>query len=262
MADTSTPSKSKVDTPHTPVTTPHSIQPQSSLSEHDKAELEKLKAMYENKSLSECFALMHLSSNRDIQSVREDLSAVKEKVRTLESFAENVNEEIKSINEESLVNLRDALTEEEMERVKLEQWGRKWNVVIGGVEGYLAEKPRVTEEKVRQFMCNTLNMDPNIVGRMIFQAVHRLPGGDESKRPIILRFVSLIDRDDVMDAARRLRRGCGYSVIPDLNPEASRRRSQLLKSLREMSSEERKQNKLVYMKDYPYVDIKKITKKT
>ena len=44
-------------------------------------------------------------------------------------------------------NLEDKLNEEANERMRLELWGRKWNVVIGGIEGTLNETPRVTEKK-------------------------------------------------------------------------------------------------------------------
>ncbi|KAK3103252.1 hypothetical protein FSP39_017848 [Pinctada imbricata] len=227
-----------------------------SLSESDNAELEKLKLLYENKTQSECFALMHLSNSREIASVRSDLSDVKKKVEDLESFAENISVDVKEINEVSLVNMRDALTEEGHERQKLEQWGRKWNVVVGGIPGVLSEKPRDTERKVRSFLIETLKFPQAEVDRMGFQAVHRLPGGDDTKRWIIVRFVSLMDRDDVLDSARRLQRGSGYSVVPDLNPEASKLRSKYLSELRAMNPADRKLRKLVYLKEHPFVAIR------
>ena len=220
---------------------------EASMSEDDRLELEKLKQMYAGKNLNECFALMQLSNTKEIRSVREELGTVKERVSGLESVAENLTADIKDINEVALVNMRDALTEEEIERQKLEQWGRKWNVVIHGIVGDLRERPRVTGEKVRSFMTDTLKLEAEIVKQMSFAAVHRLPGGDESKRRIILRFVSLMDRDDVMDAARRLPKGSGHSVIPDLNPEASKLRAKLLSDLRAMEDDDRKKHRLGYI---------------
>jgi hypothetical protein len=48
-------------------------------------------------------------------------------------------------------NLEEKISDEKKERLKLEIWGRKWNLVISGIEGGLEEKPRETETKVRGF---------------------------------------------------------------------------------------------------------------
>ena len=228
------------------------------LSDEDQAEFDKLKAMYDKKNLNECFALMHLSHQKDLKSVRDDLDSVKVKVMDLEAYTQHVDQQLKEINEVALVNLRDSLTEEEIARVTLEQWGRKWNVVIRGVEGDLSERPRVTESKARKFFVEQLKLDEMVVNGMYFQAVHRLPGGDEHKRRIILRFLSLLDRDDVMEAARRLPKGSGFGVSPDLNPEASMLRGKLLSDLRAMEPDDRKKHRLIYLKEFPFVAMKKL----
>ena len=228
------------------------------LSDEDQAEFDKLKAMYDKKNLNECFALMHLSHQKDLKSVRDDLDSVKVKVTDLEAYTQHVDQQLKEINEVALVNLRDSLTEEEIARVTLEQWGRKWNIVIRGVEGDLSERPRVTESKVRKFFVEQLKLDEKVVNGMYFQAVHRLPGGDEHKRRIILRFLSLLDRDDVMEAARRLPKGSGFGVSPDLNPEASKLRGKLLSDLRAMEPDDRKKHRLIYLKEFPFVAMKKL----
>ena len=48
----------------------------------------------------------------------------------------------------------------------------------------------------------------------------------------------------MMDAARCQPKGSGYSVIPDLNPEASKLRAKLLSDLRAMEDHDRKKHRL------------------
>jgi hypothetical protein len=54
---------------------------------------------------------------------------------------------------------------------------------------------------------------------MFLTAVHCLPGGmDENKRNCMVRFSSLMDRDEVLQKEIALKSGSGYSVVPDLPP--------------------------------------------
>jgi hypothetical protein len=70
--------------------------------------------------------------------------------------------------------------------------------VIGGIEGTLNETPRVTEKKVRAFFETVLRMPTEETNFVLLQAVHRLPGGAyDQKRRIIVRFNSLIVRDEI-----------------------------------------------------------------
>ena len=53
---------------------------------------------------------------------------------------------------------------------------------------------------------------------VLLQAVHRLPGGTyEKKCRIIVRFNSLIVRDEILAAAMKLKKGSGYSVVSDVS---------------------------------------------
>jgi hypothetical protein len=107
----------------------------------------------------------------------------------------------------------------------------KWNVVIGDIEGTLNETLRVTEKKVRAFFETVLRMPTEETNYVLLQAVQRLPGGAyEQKRRIIVRFNSLIVRDEMLAAAMKLKKGSGYSVVPDVSPSVSALRSKLLSS--------------------------------
>ena len=230
----------------------------SELTGEERAEYEKLKALYNGKSLNECFALMHLSCSRDVKSVRAELTAVTKRVDDLENYATNVEQSLRELNETTIVNIEQSVTDESHEREKLKHWGRKWNLVVKGVSGNLKERPRDTEKKVKQFMIDTLKLDAEFSNGCLFQAVHRLPSGDTEKRSIIVLFVSLMDRDDVLTAARKLEKGSGYSVVPDLVPSANQLRIKLLGELRAMEPDVRKKHRLVYLKEPPFVALKAI----
>ena len=94
------------------------------------------------------------------------------------------------------------------------------------------------------------------VHNMLFQAGRCLPGQYHGVKNIIIYYVSLIDRDEVLDAAIKLSPGSGFSVTPDLPPSLNYLRSKLLKQRWEMPPDERKKHKLVYIKEEPFVVLK------
>ena len=95
---------------------------------------------------------------------------------------------------------------------------------------------------------------------MLFTAVHRLKTGPVGRTSVILRLSSLIDRDEILEKALKLKPGSGYSIFPDLSPLLAMRRSELLKDRREMPEGLREKFKLVYLKETPFVDL--VEKKT
>ena len=72
-----------------------------------------------------------------------------------------------------------------------------FNTVLQGIPGKLDETPRVTEIKVRESFEKQLGISKERANVMLLTAVHRLPGRmDENKRNCIVRFSSLMDRDE------------------------------------------------------------------
>ena len=129
--------------------------------------------------------------------------------------------------------------------------------MIRGVKGAVVKRefPKVTEAAVRDFLKTTLGFSEEWSKSMLFTAVHRLPSGESDRRNIILRLSSLIDRDDILQAAMRLDAGSGFSVVPDLPPALATRRGELLKQRRGMSAGAKKRCKLVYLKEPPFVTL-------
>ena len=139
----------------------------------------------------------------------------------------------------------------------MEMWGRKWNLVIRGIgrEKDRIERPREAEVLVRTSLKKVISFAEDRADNMLFTAVHRLKTRPVGRTSVILRLSSLIDRDEILEKALKLKPCSGYSIVPDLPPSLAMRRSELLQDRREMLEELRKQIKLVYLKETPFVDL-------
>ena len=128
----------------------------------------------------------------------------------------------------------------------MEMWGRTLNLVIRGIEGEKdrIERPRETEVLIRAFLKKVLSFAEDLADNMLFTAVHRLITGPVGRKSVTLRLSSLIDRDEILEKALKLKPGSGYSIVPDLSPSLAMRRSELLNDRREMPEALRKINNL------------------
>lgn len=218
-------------------------------------DLNKCEKIFEGKEMSSCFAMIYMKLENSIASVQTQVNQLDERVTNLETYRNFTESAIRTLQEETIVKLEEKIQGERIERLKLENWGRKWNLITRGIPGVLKENARVTESTVRNFFRDKLSIPETTANTIILQAAHRLPSGDESKRNIIVRFNSLIDRDEVLQKAMKLRPGTGVSITPDLAPETSKLRSQLLQERAQLSPEERRKSKLIYIKQYPFVKL-------
>lgn len=205
--------------------------------------------------IASCFTKLHTHIDSEVEKLQCQQEETRRKVELLENQAEFVNSEIDAIHNKHLPNLESKIEQESVERMKLELWGRKWNVIIRGLNGKDIEDPKITQTCVRIFLSGQLGLGVERVKDIPITAVHRLSSGPTGKRNIILRLASLIDRDDILKAAMKLPAGSGYSIVPDLPPTLATRRGELLKERRDMPAEERKKYRLVYLKEPPFLKL-------
>ncbi|MCP5798927.1 hypothetical protein NL298_27010, partial [Klebsiella pneumoniae] len=69
----------------------------------------------------------------------------------------------------NLPKLKTELSAEKDERLKLDLWSRKWNLVIKGIEGRSREEVHVTDKLVRQAFIARLKLPTRDVDDMLFQ---------------------------------------------------------------------------------------------
>jgi hypothetical protein len=87
--------------------------------------------------------------------------------------------------------------------------------------------------------------------------VQRLKYGNERGKDIIVRLNSLIDRDEMLKALRKLVWGSDFSIVPELPPPLSKLSGELFLCRADMSDAEKKD--LVYLTKQPF--LKLVTKK-
>jgi tRNA1(Val) A37 N6-methylase TrmN6 len=59
--------------------------------------------MYTSKDLSECFANLHMTLNKEIQIVNHEMARISEKVNVLDSNAQLVNDDLQNIHNTEIV---------------------------------------------------------------------------------------------------------------------------------------------------------------
>ena len=85
-------------------------------------------------------------------------------------------------------------------------WEVKWHMVILGIEGEKdwIERPRETEVLVRTYV---LSFAEDRADNMLFTNVHKIKVGPAGRKTVIIRLPSLIDRDDILEKALKLKSG-------------------------------------------------------
>lgn len=236
--------------------------------------VEELEAVYQcNKleDISKCFAIMHTELWTNISCIASEVIDMRSRMSKLEEKQSHVKCEVDTLKSLFRSDLEGAKAEakHDLETIstdidtklknlsndltKLDIWGRKWNLVVKGVPGDLNETSSSSKKVLKSFMLNQLKLPRESVDVMPLAAVHRLPGGREGKRNIIVRFVDLADRDMVLNATRNLAGRSGFAVVTDLPPIVAKRRSNLLNTRFQLSQTERKHFKVRQIKDAPFV---------
>ena len=203
--------------------------------------------------ISGCFQQLQTYMDTQVGEVKLRVKSVEDRVEVIENHIEYALTEFNELHNTHVPNLETKLDKEQSERLKLEMW----NFVICGIEGEIdrIERPRETEMLARTFLKKVISFAEDRAHNMLFTDVHRLKVCPVGRKSVILRLSSLIDRDEILEKALKLKPGSGYSIVPDLPPSLAMRRSELLKERREIPEGMRKKIKLVYLKEIPFVDL-------
>lgn len=215
--------------------------------------------LYECKDFSDigrCFKTLHSHIDSEVEALKLRQDSTEKKVEIIDNHIEHLHDQMSELHNKTIPNLEALIEREATERKKLELWGRKWNVIVRGIDGVDGEPAKMTERKFRAFLHDKLDYGEEKIRSIHIAAAHRLPSGPKGKRNIIVRISSLNVKDEIMKAAiSKLQKGSGYSIVPDLPPDLAILRGNLLKERSEMSPSQKKNCRLVYLKDPPFLKL-------
>ncbi|XP_072028386.1 uncharacterized protein [Amphiura filiformis] len=124
---------------------------------------------------------------------------------------------------------------------QLESQSRRDNLIFHGIEGDDKETWDESEDKVRSFLSDKLDIDGDEVE---FERVHRLKSRGGNTAPIIAKFTKYKQRSAVLDAAQtKLKKKDTYGVSQDFTKKVRDTRKTLIPFM----TEARNQNKRAYL---------------
>ena len=171
-----------------------------------------------------------------LETLKTELKEIKSDVSDLTLSVGSLDKDVRNIKEEDIPSLRAELKEEinslKAQRVAAELYSKRSNLLFYGITQTPNE---VCEDVIKRFIKDELHLDVN---NMLLANTHRLPTRTVSTRdrprPLIVKFVMMRDRDNVLSAAPHLRRSPDrFGISPHLPAVMQQARQKLLPIRRE-----------------------------
>jgi hypothetical protein len=175
-------SENEISTSSTTTLEMKAIENRSDSSECGEASLGELYKCNDFSDIAKCFSTLHSKVLNETVVLREKIKVVENELVEVKQNIEYIQHEVAAIQEDEIPKVSLAVLAEKHERLKLDLWSRKWNLVIKGVKGGNAEIRQVTEGKVRELFKKDLHLSH--ADTILVQALHRLPGGPLDKKNI------------------------------------------------------------------------------
>ncbi len=186
-------------------------------------------------SISTNMTTQFTTLNSQFSEFKEEIKQVTTKVNELTEGLSYLTKDVDQLKTETIPDLEKKLEERikavEQRCLQQELYSRKTNLLFFNIPETDGED---CETVVRQFITHELDIADG--GNMSFVNVHRLPTRSDGQRPkpIVVKFVSMRDRDVVLKNARiklpRSRAGADkkYAVAPHLPAEMQLERRRLV----------------------------------
>ena len=87
--------------------------------------------------------------NTEVEMLKVKQEKTEKRMDVIDNQIEFMNGELQDIHGKHIPGLDHKLEKESNERLKLELWGRKWNLIIRGLSGQDGEPPKTTQTVVR-----------------------------------------------------------------------------------------------------------------
>ena len=157
------------------------------------------------------------------------LSKVNTKMNDIENSIQTLKSENKLLKIEN-VALRDEISKLSDKLDKVEGHSRRNNLIILGIEGQSNESWSDTEERVRIFMKDDLNLPSH--NEIEIERAHRFGSRKSKNCPIIVKFNKFKDRENVFARTKSvLDRKSKYFVKEDFTERVQKQRRELSKWL-------------------------------
>ena len=188
-------------------------------------------------------------------------------VKTLkEDTVPKLREQINKNREVLEAKITEATDKVNLKHEQLEAHGRRLNLIWNG---RAEEKVKVpthqgghreiedTEALFRKFAVESLHLNSDYVDSMILRGIHRLPKNPKMRGPppIIVAFICMKHRNDVLSAARELK-DTPFSLKSDLPYGLNKIRSEMLKEKSRLKEEENQIVRLVERNYLPVLQIR------
>ncbi len=178
--------------------------------------------------------------SQQIKDMKSELSELKTDMTDLKLSLNSVDGDVRELKESTIPDLRKEMMEEinalKKQRLAAELYSKRQNLLFYGIKESTGED---CERVMRKFLRDELKYDQ--ADTILFANLHRLPtrsnpGHPTKVRPVIVKFVQMKDRDDVLRLAQRLK-GTGYGISQHLPVEMQNQRKMLLPIKRQAIAE-------------------------
>ncbi|MEW8547768.1 MAG: hypothetical protein AB2693_30030 [Candidatus Thiodiazotropha sp.] len=172
----------------------------------------------DNTNMTQLLAGMRADMNLNMTGIHEKLSDLNTKVDNISQTCRDLQTENANLSAQNL-DLKKKVDSLESRIDSIEGHSRRNNLIFHGIQGSLSEKWDETEQKVRSFMTDTLELPQ--ADTVNIERAHRLrTRRNRDKPPIIVKFSSFKDKSSILHSARsKLRDSDGsFRVSEDFTP--------------------------------------------
>ena len=161
-----------------------------------------------------------------VDAVINELTDLSKRVSSVESTVDELEEKMASGDQ----RLQKEIDELKNKLLLSEVYSRRANLLVYGV----ADEIMDLDSTCRKIFKEKLQMGSEVVNRMLFVNIHRLPRFHQSEKPkpIIIKFVRMTDRETVMNAVFSMGKDLsksGISIRTDLPLDLKKLRGRLLR---------------------------------
>ena len=157
--------------------------------------------------------------------MKDDMKSLNNKMDNIETTINNLraeNEQLKKENSE----IKDEINKLSSKLDTLESYSRRNNLRIYGLEESERENWDETEQRVRLFLKETMDMPEH--ENVEIERAHRVGSKFAGKRPIIVKLSKYKDKEAILGKARRtFQQDSDYSVKEDFTERVQRQRREL-----------------------------------